>query len=143
MKTMLEELRERVRLTNRYTEKGVCFRPSPLLTYTPEGIGAVNAAAGDIVRRYYNEREIMHGPTKDCITLYNAPIDVLPFLPIADHEISVWGKYDVYQRGKYVGTVKYNGWPAQDTPGIAIVGADTTFTPAEKVPFIECEISIL
>lgn len=142
MKTMLEELRERLRLTNGYTEKGVCFPPSPLLTYTPGGIEAANAATGDIVRRYYNEREIMHGPTEDCITLHNAPIDVLPLLPLVDHEISAWGKYGVYQCGKYIGTVAYDGWPVQDRPGIAIVGANTKFTPAEKMSFVEYEIML-
>lgn len=137
MKTVLEELAERLRLITTRSESGVFFPPSPTLQYTPQGIEAVNAAAGDIVRRYYINGEIVHGPTMNDIDIGNAPLDVLAMLPLLDQEISEYGTYAIYRRGLYIGNVTYRGWPEQDRPGIAIIGATTDFTPAEKMEKIE------
>lgn len=109
--------------------------------YTEFGVNEVNSAIAETVKRYCENREIMRGPTTDCISLGSAPLEVLPFLPLAMPTLSGYGTYTVYRGPEPIGTVTYSGFPIQETPGTAIVGLKTRFTPAKKVECVELEIA--
>lgn len=109
--------------------------------YTEFGVNEVNSAIAETVKRYCENREIMRGPTTDCISLGSAPLEVLPFLPLAMPTLSGYGTYTVYRGPEPIGTVTYSGFPIQETPGTAIVGLKTRFTPAKKVKRVEFEIT--
>lgn len=126
MKTVLEMLNERFAM---------------VIPYTPEGINQMNEGAAEIVREYCRAGEITHGPAEDCITLGNVPLDALPFLPLADPEISEYGTYRVYQHGAFIGSVLFRGFPVQDRPQIGIAGIETKLIPAQKMTRVELEIT--
>lgn len=109
--------------------------------YTEFGVNEVNSAIAETVKQYCENGEIMRGPTTDCISLGSAPLEVLPFLPLAMPTLSGYGTYTVYRGPEPIGTVTYSGFPIQETPGTAIVGLKTRFTPAKKVECVELEIT--
>ena len=108
--------------------------------HTGKGISEINSAVADIVKRYCDQEEIVHGPTMDDISLGGAPIEVLPFLPFAIQTIDEHGTYSVYRWPKLIGTVTYNGIPVKETPGTAAVGIRTCFTPAEKMESVSVHL---
>lgn len=108
--------------------------------HTETGINAINSAVAEIVKRYCDSGEIAHGPTMDDISLGGAPLEVLPFLPLVIPTISEYGTYRVYHWPKLIGTVTYNGIPIQETPGTAVVGIRTYFTPAEKMESVSAHL---
>lgn len=111
--------------------------------YTPHteaGIYEVNSAIAETVKQYCENGEIERGPTMSCISIGSAPLEVLPFLPLAMPELSKYGTYTVYRWPELIGTVTYNGFPIQETPGTAIAGLRTHFLPAEKVESINVHL---
>lgn len=108
--------------------------------HTEDGISAVNSAVAEIVKQYCDNGEIAHGPTTDDISLGGAPLEVLPFLPFVIPTISGYGTYSVHRGPKLIGTVTYNGIPIQETPGTAVVGIRTYFTPAEKTESVSVHL---
>lgn len=117
------------------TAGGMIYSP-----HTDKGISEINSAVAEIVKRYCDQGEIVHGPTMDDISLGGAPIEVLPFLPFAIQTINEHGTYSVYRWPKIIGTVTYNGIPIQETPGTAVVGIRTYFTPAEKMESVSVHL---
>lgn len=108
--------------------------------HTGKGISEINSAVAEIVKRYCDQEEIVHGPTMDDISLGGAPIEVLPFLPFAIQTIDEHGTYSVCRWPKLIGTVTYNGIPVKETPGTAAVGIRTCFTPAEKMESVSVHL---
>lgn len=92
--------------------------------------------AAEFLQGLNGAKEIEIGPRGD-ITLGNISLDVLPLLPGAFAEISDRGTYRVYQDGKQIGTVTYDGPQEQDDPEIAKIGAKTAFVPVEAAKHIE------
>ena len=131
MKSVLSEIAERFKLCARYDERGFRFEPQSWPN-TPETVCMMNNAGADIVRRYANDREIEIGPFEDCISIYNVPHDILPFIPLFFREISEHGTYTVMRGMKMLGRVTYRGMPEQDKPGKFIVGVETDFMPEVK-----------
>lgn len=106
------------------------FKYSP---YTMPGIETINAAVAEVVKPYCNNGEIVQGPTTEDISIGGAPLDVLPFLPLAIPTLSIYGAYRVYRGLDLIGDVSYHGYPVQDIPGTGLIGITTRFTPAEKL----------
>ena len=131
MKSVISEIAERFKLCERYDERGFRFGPQSWPN-TPETVRMMNDAGADIVRRYAGEREIVIGPLEDCISIYNAPHDVLPFIPLFFREISVYGTYTVMRGMKTIGRVTYRGMPEQNKSNKIFVGAITNFMPEEE-----------
>lgn len=141
-KSVLEEIR------GRFFGKAAqgIYIPRKSQEIMPRMINAMNLAGVEIVRRYVMEREIEIGvPVKDCISIYNAPIDILPFIPLFFDEISEHGKYTVMQwikpLGRRIYHVTYDGMPEQDEPGTAIIGVKT-IVQLEQMPE-ELEINLI
>ena len=131
MKSVLSEIAERFKLCARYDERGFRFEPQSWPN-TPETVCMMNNAGADIVRRYANDREIEIGPFEDCISIYNVPHDILPFIPLFFREISEHGTYTVMRGMKTLGRVTYRGMPEQDKPNTIAVGVITDFISEES-----------
>lgn len=119
VKTVLSEISER-------------FRPWWRGKDPRQTVQRLNDEAAYIVGRYANAREIEIGPFENCISIYNAPDDILPFIPLFFREISIHGTYTVMRGMKMLGRVTYRGMPEQDKPGKFIVGVETNFMPEVK-----------
>lgn len=130
------EIAQKIRQEIRIAAARLLYSP-----YTEFGVNEVNSAIVETVKQYCENGEIMRGPTTDCISLGSAPLEVLPFLPLAMPTLSGYGTYTVYRGPEPIGTVTYSGFPIQETPGTAIVGLKTRFTPAKKVECVELKIT--
>lgn len=135
IKSALQEISEKFNdYTTDLTEKGVYF-PRYWLHDQPT-IERLNYECIALVKKYMNAREICIGPVEGCISIYNAPLDILPFIPMAFPEISDYGTYDVMRGAKRLGRVTYEGPPKQGESGTIIVGVKTNFVPEEKMAHI-------
>lgn len=110
------------------------------MEYTEENLQRVNDECARLARRYIESGDVMIGPISGFISIVNAPLDILPFLPLCGMGISESGVYTVMQSGKTLGRVQYRGKPKQDTPGIIFAGVDTIFEPQEAAEKIEIEL---
>lgn len=139
IKSALQEISEKFNLyVTELSEKGA-FIPR-YWPHTQPTFERVNHECVALVRKYMSERQISIGTSDGCISLYNAPLDILPFIPMACPEISDHGTYDVIRGTKRLGRVTYNGMPEQDDPSIIFVGAKTSFVPEEKITRISFQL---
>lgn len=104
------------------------------IAYTEANLQRVNDACARLVRRYIEAGEIVIGSYGNSISLYNAPPDILPLIPLCGElGISEYGTYPVMRGLKMLGRVKYNGRPIQDRPGIVTLGVYTSFYPEPAI----------
>lgn len=108
--------------------------------YSPANL--LRGQAMEFVQNLTVANEIRIGPNERDITLGNISLDVLPLLPGAFSEISDHGTYRVFQGGKQVGTVTYNGPSEPGTADVINIGAKTTFRPAEEMKSFYFEIAL-
>ncbi len=139
IKSALEEIAEKFRIyVDGMIKDGAYFpRHWP---YTDATIQKVNNECIALVRRYIEMGELEIGASGDCIWVYNAPLDILPLIPMACPEISDRGTYDVMCGLKRLGRVAYGGPPEPGEPGTIIVGAKTNFMPEERMAHISFTI---
>lgn len=124
-KSALEEIAEWLEL-----------RKKPL-EFTEEGLQRLNDECARLVTRYVEAGEIAIGPSENCISIYNAPLDILAFLPLCGSlGLDEYGTYTVMQGLKTLGRVRYSGRPVQDKPGTAFIGIKTSYTPEECIPHL-------
>ena len=113
------------------------------LTLTEAGLQRLNDECARMVRRYVEAGEIAIGPFENCISIYNAPMDILSFIPLCGGlGVKEYGTYTVMRGLKTLGRVTYSGRPVQDKPGTAFLGIKTSYIPEECVPHITLELVI-
>ena len=113
------------------------------MEYTEESVQRLNDECARLVRRYVEAGEITRGPLENSISIYNAPLDILAFIPLCDSlGVKEYGTYTVMRGLKTLGRVTYKGRPEQDKPGVAILGIKTSYMPEELVPHITFTLTI-
>ena len=113
------------------------------MEYTEDGVQRLNNEGARLVHRYVKEGEITEGPIENSISIYNAPLDILAFIPLCDSlSVKEYGTYTVMRGLKTLGRVTYKGRPEQDKPGVAILGIKTSYMPEELVPHITFTLTI-
>lgn len=114
-----------------------------LMEYTEANLQRLNDECARLVRRYVEAGEIAIGPFENCISIYNAPMDILSFIPLCGGlGVKEYGTYTVMRGLKTLGRVTYSGRPVQDKPGTAFLGIKTSYIPEEYVPHITLELVI-
>lgn len=112
------------------------FDENPM-EYTEANLQRLNDECARLVRRYVEAGEIAIGPFENCISIYNAPLDILSFIPLCGGlGVKEYGTYTVMRGMKTLGRVTYKGRPAQDKPGTAFLGIKTSYMPEEIVPHL-------
>lgn len=114
-----------------------------MMEYTEENLQRLNDECARLVRRYVEAGEIAIGPFENCISIYNAPMDILPFIPLCGGlGVKEYGTYTVMRGLKTLGRVTYKGRQVQSKPGMVFLGIKTSYIPEELVPQITITLEI-
>lgn len=111
--------------------------------YTEANLQRLNDECARLVRRYVEAGEIAIGPLENRISIHNAPMDILPFIPLCGGlGVKEYGTYTVMRGLKTMGRVTYSGRPVQDKPGTVFLGIKTSYIPEESVSEIKFTLVI-
>lgn len=131
VKSALAEIAEKINLER-----------NPLM-FTEANLQRLNDECARLVRRYVEAGEIEIGPSENCISIYNAPMDILAFIPLCGGlGVKEYGTYTVMRGMKTLGRVTYSGRPVQDKPGTVFLGIKTDYVPKEAAEQITFDLVI-